>query len=115
MVYQYDDNGTLIRTYQGLNEIKEYLGYDKQRISLACINSIPYDGSYWSYKLIDDLIPKEDLRMKSVNQFSLNEEFIENFKSVSEASWKTGISKTCIAKCCRGERNSSGGFFWNYL
>jgi uncharacterized protein YerC len=32
------------------------------------------------------------------------------FKSVSEASQVTGISKTCIARVCRGERNSTGGY-----
>lgn len=113
-VYQYNENGTLIETYEGLFEIKEVLGLDKQRISNACINSTIYDGSYWSYKLLDNLTPKKDERVKSVNQFSLEEEFIENFKSASEASRRTGISKTCITRCCRGERKSSGGFIWRY-
>lgn len=52
--------------------------------------------------------------MKSSNQIYLEEEFIENFKSASEASRKTGISRTCIARCSRGERGQSGGFLWNY-
>lgn len=115
LVYQYNENGILIETYNSLSEIKEKLGIDKQRISSACLNSTMYDGSYWSYRLLEIIIPKTDFRLKAVNQYSLNQEFIATFKSASEASRKTGISKTCITRCCRGERKSSGGFIWNYL
>ena len=115
LVYQYNENGILIETYNSLTEIKETLGIDKQRISSACLNSTMYDGSYWSYRLLEIIIPKKDFRLKAVNQYSLNQEFIENFKSASEASRLTGISKTCITRCCRGERKSSGGFIWNYI
>lgn len=115
LVYQYNENGILIETYNSLTEIKETLGIDKQRISSACLNSTMYDGSFWSYRLLDNIIPKTDLRIKAVNQYSLNQEFIANFKSASEASRKTGISKTCITRCCRGERKQTGGFLWEYI
>ena len=115
LVYQYNENGILIDTYNSLTEIKETLGIDKQRISSACLNSTMYDGSFWSYRKLEKIIPKTDLRIKVVNQYSLNQEFIENFKSASEASRQTGNSKSCITKCCRGERKTSGGFIWKYL
>ena len=115
LVYQYDENGILIETYNSLTEIKETLGIDKQRISIACLNSKMYHGCFWSYRQLEMIFPKTDLRIKSVNQYSLNQEFIENFKSASEASRLTGISKSCITKCCRGERKTSGGFIWNYI
>lgn len=115
LVYQYNENGILIETYNSLTEIKETLGIDKQRISSACLNSTMYNGSFWSYRHLEKIIPKTDLRIKAVNQYSLNQEFIENFKSASEASRLTGISKSCITRCCRGERKSTGGFIWNYI
>lgn len=115
LIYQYNENGILIETYNSLNEIKETLGIDKQRISSACLNSTMYEGSFWSYRLLEKIIPKTDLRVKSVNQYSLDQEFIENFKSASEASRLTGISKSCITRCCRGERKNSGGFIWKYI
>ncbi|WP_369013377.1 NUMOD1 domain-containing DNA-binding protein [Flavobacterium anhuiense] len=115
IVYQYNKNGTLIGTYKSLTEIKEILGFQKQRISNACINSTVFEGSYWSYNLLDNIVQQKDSRMKSVIQFSLNEEFIESFYSASEASRKTGISKTCITRCCRGERKNSGGYIWKYF
>lgn len=115
LVYQYNENGILIETYNSLTDIKETLGIDKQRISSACLNSTMYDGSFWSYRQLQKIIPKTDLRIKAVNQYSLNQEFIATFKSASEASRLTGISKSCITRCCRGERKSSRGFIWNYL
>ena len=69
-------------------------GIDKQRISNACLNSTMYDGIFWSYRQLEKITPKTDLRVKAVNQYSLNQEIIESFKSASEASRKTGISKT---------------------
>lgn len=113
-VYQYDEKGILLATYQGLKEIKESLGFSKQRISNSCINSTMFNGNYWSYKLIEKLIPKKDSRFKSVNQFSLDGDLIASYESASEASKITGISKTCITRCCRGERKSTGGSLWKY-
>lgn len=114
-VYQYNEDGFLIEAFDGLTEIKEVLGFEKQRISHACINLTKYSGSYWSYNLSENIIPRKDLRVKSVNQFSLRGELIESFDSASEASRKTGVSKTCITRCCRSERERSGGFLWEYI
>lgn len=115
LVYQYNENGILIETYNSLTEIKETLGIDKQRISSACLNATMYNGSFWSYRLLEKITPNTDKRIKVVIQYSLNREFITTFKSASEASRQTGISKSCITKCCRGERKTSGGFIWNYV
>jgi len=115
IVYQYDENGILLRPFDGLKEVKEILGLDKQRISNSCINSTMYNGNYWSYKLIEKLIPKKDSRLKSVNQFSLDGDLIALYESASEASRITGISKTCITRCCRGEREQTHGFLWKYI
>jgi hypothetical protein len=115
LVCQYDENGNLIETYNSLAEIKETLGIDKQRISNACLNSTMYNGSFWSYRQLEKITPKTDLRVKAVNQYSLNQEYITNFNSAAEASRKTGISKTCITRCCRSERKQSGGFLWEYI
>ena len=57
----------------------------------------------------------KDNRKKVVQQFSLEGEFIKEFKSVSEASKETRCNKTGIAKVCRGERKLSGGYYWSYI
>ena len=37
------------------------------------------------------------------------------FPSSCEAERQTGIFQTSIIKCCKGKRNSAGGYFWFYL
>jgi hypothetical protein len=46
---------------------------------------------------------------------TLEGEFLTEYKSVSEASKLTGCNRTSIAKVCRGERKSCGGYNWKYL
>jgi len=57
---------------------------------------------------------KKDLRTKEVYQFTLDNIYLDKYKSVSVASKETGISKTGIAKVCRGIQSNSGGFIWKY-
>ena len=58
-------------------------------------------------------LPK-DKRKKKVLQYTLEGEFVNEFKSVAEASKLTGCNKSSIAKVCRGERKRCGGFIWKY-
>jgi hypothetical protein len=71
------------------------------------------NGFVWSYS---STFPKHinDNRKKVVQQFSLDGKFVNEYKSVSEASKLTGCNKTSIAKVCRGERKSCGGYNWVY-
>jgi hypothetical protein len=72
------------------------------------------NGYVWTYS---STFPKDinDIRKKVVFQLTLEGEFITEYKSVSEASKLTGCNKTSIAKTCRDERKSCGGFSWKYL
>ncbi|WP_242157355.1 NUMOD1 domain-containing DNA-binding protein [Aestuariivivens sediminis] len=58
--------------------------------------------------------PNKDLRKKKVYQYTVSGELIAKFDSVADASKYTGMSKTCISRVCRGEREHSGGFKWEY-
>lgn len=113
-VYQYDDEGKMIAKYEGLSEIANKLNFDKRRISTACNSSTPFGGSFWSYKENDTFNLSYDQRKRCVVQLDLAGNFINQFSSVSEANCQTGVSKTCIARCCRGEREKSKGFIWKY-
>ncbi|WP_233264929.1 MULTISPECIES: NUMOD1 domain-containing DNA-binding protein [unclassified Flavobacterium] len=113
-VYQFDLAGNLIASFDGLKEIQSMLGHDKKRISNACLTATLWKGSYWSYSLKNTFKPVTDNRKKKVFQYSLNGEILARYNSVAEASRITGLSKTCISRCCRGERKSSLGFLWKY-
>jgi hypothetical protein len=88
----------------------------KQDISRSCLSANGYVyGPYWSYKLFEMFIPNGDSRKKGVIQLDMNGNKIDEFGSVAEATQKTGLSKTCISRVCRGERESSGEFIWKYI
>lgn len=39
---------------------------------------------------------------------------VKEFRSLSAASRETGISVSKICQCCKGQRNKTGGFHWQY-
>ena len=40
---------------------------------------------------------------------------ILEFPSANEAKRQTGINQSNIIQCCKGRRNSAGGFYWHYV
>ncbi|WP_047246930.1 NUMOD1 domain-containing DNA-binding protein [Maribacter thermophilus] len=115
-VYQFDIlTGKLINSFKNLKSAASAVNAGITTISNACLNyTKTAKGFYWSYCKEDVYSGDFDKRKKKVFQYSLDLDLIAEFKSVSEASRITGNSKTCISRCCRGEREQSGGFLWKY-
>ena len=51
---------------------------------------------------------------KKVKQFTMCDEFINEYISVQEAARQTGLNYSNIAQAARGEYKQSGGFKWSY-
>ncbi len=115
-VYQYNiETGELMNFYDSLSSAANAVNAASKSISNACLGyNKTCKGYHWSYSSTKELHSCSDLRRKTVNQISLDGDIVACYESASEASRKTGISKTCITRCCRGERGQSGGFFWKY-
>lgn len=116
-VYQYSvETGELLNSYDDLTCAGNAVNATKKSISNVCLHiDKTCKGFYWSYSSTDESYSNSDLRKKEVIQSLLDGTVIFQFLSVAEASRSTGVSKTCISRCCREERDSSGGFLWNYL
>lgn len=113
-VYKYSKEGEFLAKYDSLDKAALTVSSKKQQISRACLTSREYADYVWSYSDSFDKIEIKDGRTKKVFQYSLENEFISEYNSVSEASKDTGCNETSIAKVCRGERNKCGGFKWRY-
>ena len=50
----------------------------------------------------------------AVLMFDLADNFVAEYDSILEASTQTNIAKQNICKCCKGERNTAGGYIWKY-
>jgi len=113
-VFQYNCNGDIVASYLSLKDVETQLHIDKRRISEACTHSTLCNGSFWSYKTNDTFKNPIDSKKRKVFQYDMNGNLLNFYESVSVASKRTGLSKTCISRCCRTERNDSGGFIWRY-
>lgn len=115
-VYQYNvETGELVNSYDDLVSAANAVNANKRSVSNVCLHSNKTCKGYnWSYSSTIESNSIPDLRRKTVNQISLDGKIVACYESASEASRKTGISKTCITRCCRREREQSGGFLWKY-
>lgn len=115
-VYQYNLDGSLNTTFEDLTSAGNSINVRKQDISRACWSvNHTLRGYLWSYEYREPFIIELDNRKRQVIQLDLDDMEIARFNSASEASRKTGISKTCITRCCRGERKNSRGYIWRYI
>ena len=51
-------------------------------------------------------------KRKSVLQLDFNDDKIQEYSSLTEASLKTGIAKSSISHCCNDNRKEAGGYNW---
>lgn len=49
-----------------------------------------------------------------VIKLNLNNEILHFYKSASEADKAIGLTRGHVSRCCRGERETAGGFIWKY-
>ena len=115
-VYQYSvDDGLLVGQYDSLESAANAVSGTRKSISAACLGKINnYNGYHWSFSITIPFKSLLDKRRKEVLQIDVGGNLVAQFKSVAEASRQTGISKSPIAKTCRGEQKQTGGYYWNY-
>ena len=53
-------------------------------------------------------------KSKKVNQYDLQGNFINQFRSCSQAGRELGISNMGISCCALGKTKTAGGFVWKY-
>lgn len=111
----YDQNG------------ETYLGAEASKLTGTCYRSIikvlngerkSANNFIWSKRLLSEeelLLKINELRNKhgtKIIQMDLNDNFIAEYKSLTEASKQTGIS--CISNNIAGRTKRAGNFHWKY-
>lgn len=67
------------------------------------------------YDLYDTFKLKYDFHALEVIQYDINGNKLKEFPSLTDAAEYVGLTGTSsIAKCCKGERRSAGGYLWRY-
>ena len=118
-VKQYDLDGNLIKEYISIMDAERETGIPNSSISNACRRKREQvrAGNYmWRYsdeggdKISPYIFPKK----KPIYKIDLNGNIIKKYNSITEASIDNNIPLGCIARVCRGERKTAGGYIWKY-
>lgn len=115
IVCQYNKSGNLLNEYKSVSAAAKTNSVSPGNISRCCNGDIKTVGGYiWKFK--GDKFSYDNIRSdaKSVAQYTLSGAYVNEFKSVSEASRKTGIYYSGIYQCCKGEYKDAGGFRWKF-
>ena len=76
----------------------------------------PNENMKHAYKigLQKPLYAKENPRAKKVKQYNLNNELLNHYDGIKEASRINNINPRDITKCCQHKRKQVGGYIWRY-
>lgn len=117
VIYQYNQEGVLVKTWNLIMDIHRELGLNHRQITDCCNGKVKTCGNYvWSYNLltVKEIREKFLRNQKPVLQYSLNNTLVKEWDSAKLAGDNLNIDSGHIAKCCKGERKSAGGFKWRY-
>ena len=120
-VYQYDLKGNFVEEYNSAKEASVLNIFFKYKCINACCNGTKktHYGFMFSFnkqKKIEPFKKTPSVIGKKVYQYSLKNEFIDEFKNAYDAANKTNVLQGDIWKCCNKYKNSrtAGGFIWKY-
>lgn len=128
-VFQYDNTGNLVNTYNSTGEAARALKKSKGNIASCCGNKkFTAYGFAWSYFELtkEDVLKKfknsqlfkvgikNNSSSKTVLQFDKNMNFIASYPSTHEAGRQLSINPSRINGVCRGNRKSTHGFIFKY-
>lgn len=120
-IFQYTKFGEFVRKFQSCAEAQRITGINN---ICACANGkMSRVGGYiwvkppmtykeWEKNYSGNFREKERI----VEKFDKNGNFIEEYRSASDAARKNNLNISNIANCCRGVKNvkTVGGFIWKY-
>lgn len=117
-VSKYDLNGKLVQVYNCINDISSDSKL-KHRINNCCIGLvISVDGFIYRYGNDSfEKFPTTKKRIfnnRPVNQYSIEQEYLNYYESLKIAENETGVRSDGISDCCRKKIKTSGGFKWFY-
>jgi hypothetical protein len=116
-IYQYSSEGILIKIWNLVMDIQRELGLNSRQVTDCCNNKVKTCGNYvWSYRPLSLKEIKEKFlrNQKPVLQLSPEGMLIREWDSAKLAGISLTVDTGHIAKCCKGERSSAGGFKWRY-
>lgn len=110
-VEQYSINGDFIASYDSIADAFRATEATKIR-EVANGKRKTAGGFIW--KWAEEFIPEDRGAKKSVIQFDLVGNYIQEYESVSAAARATGSNRKGISAVCLGKAKSCNNFFWSF-
>lgn len=117
----------VIRTFNSAKDAADFVGLYNNSLIIECCKgkAISAKGFFWKYhtksirndsnKLNKKVMTKGYHIKTPVLKISLDTgDILEKYESTKEAGEKNNINHSNISRCCRHERNTAGGFKWEY-
>ena len=121
-VYQYTLSMEFVCKYKNISEASKLTGIQFSDISRALVGKAKQAGGYiWVNKNDFDNLSFEELKLKkqyknlryrTVYQFTLNMEFIQEFQTLTDAGSSVGVTTAAIFNACKSKSHKSCGFLW---
>lgn len=118
-VTYFDNMGNIIKQYKSVAEAADDMKVDSGSISHALASNGTSAGYFWcytedyTYENAKNIICNYTGRyIHTIYRFNLDGKLLGTYKSVKEASNKTGVKETIIRSCLRGDTKASCGYIW---
>lgn len=119
VVAQYTLSGSLVRCFDSINQAALSVNRTPSNIRECIKGNVLSSGGYM-WKLVQGDVRKNIdkciLIHKHIKQYTIAGEFVQEYKSASEAERITGIKKQQICKVCNKapKYHTAGGFIWKF-
>ena len=110
----------IINEFFSINDASNKLNIKRQNISSACKNINLTAGGFKfifknEYDQHKNYIFNDNSNKKSVVQLDLDNIYIKKYETLTLAAKSLNIQVSHISSCCKGKRNTTGGFKFIYL
>ncbi len=122
-IVQFDLDGNFIREWESIKPILEKYEITRKAIEGCCLGKIKTAVGYrWMYKKDYDKLENKKLdsikilsQKRKIIQYTLNNEFIKIWDSLSQINKELGFNCDSISKACKGNKgNIYKSFIWKY-
>ena len=84
-----------------------------------CVNNLEwctaqYNATYNNLHIRNGIKNRNNKYSKRINRLDEENNILETYPSISEASRKMGVSVQTISKCLNGKQKHSAGYKWKY-
>lgn len=108
------DGKEMLKVFESVEEAAKETGAVPNHIPKVCRGErMTAGGFHWKFVNPNHIEKKNMLKFEKVQQWSFDgNTLVQEFKTLKEASEKTGVNRSYIGKCCQKRWRSAGGCKW---